>query len=207
MVERELFTERTTPDGTANGTPSGTATDAERSETERTNTARTDDVTEICYLDDKNAHFSLNEGGFISLDFNGTKYDRVLIFRAFPFSEANQFLSVRESVGRNDEIGIIKDLDDIAENEREIILRDLKLRYFLPKIKNIRSVKSEHGHSTFWVVTDYGTMRFIVRSSGDAVTRLSDSRLIFTDVDGNRFEIEDINKLSNVEIKRINLFL
>ena len=202
MVERELFTKGTAPDGTANGTPSGTATDAARSGTERT-----DDVTEICYLDDKNAHFSLNEGGFISLDFNGTKYDRVLIFRAFPFSEANQFLSVRESVGRNAEIGIIKNLDDIAENEREIILRDLKLRYFLPKIKNIRSVKSEHGHSTFWVVTDYGTMRFIVRSSGDAVTRLSDSRLIFTDVDGNRFEIEDINKLSNVEIKRINLFL
>ena len=207
MVERELFTEGTTPDGTANGIPSGTTVNVSETGTARTDAARTDDVAEICYLDDKNAHFSLNEGGFISLDFNGTKYDRVLIFRAFPFSEANQFLSVRESVGRNAEIGIIKNLDDIAEDEREVILRDLKLRYFLPKIKNIRSVKSEHGHSTFLVVTDYGTMRFIVRSSGDAVTRLSDSRLIFTDVDGNRFEIEDINKLSNVEIKKINLFL
>ncbi|MBQ2815917.1 MAG: DUF1854 domain-containing protein [Clostridia bacterium] len=202
MVERELFT-----DGASNGTPSGTTADAERTRAERANAARTDDVAEICYLNDKNAHFSLNEGGFISLDFNGTKYDRVLIFRAFPFSEANKFLSVRESIGRNAEIGIIKDLDDIAQNEREIILRDLKLRYFLPKIKNIRGVKSEHGHSTFLVTTDYGSMRFIVRSSGDAVTTLSDSRLIFTDIDGNRFEIEDINKLSAVEIKRINLFL
>ena len=202
MVERELFT-----DGASNGTPSGTTADAERTRAERANAARTDDVAEICYLNDKNAHFSLNEGGFISLDFNGKKYDRVLIFRAFPFSEANQFLSVRESIGRNAEIGIIKDLDDIAQNEREIILRDLKLRYFLPKIKNIRGVKSEHGHSTFLVTTDYGSMRFIVRSSGDAVTTLSDSRLIFTDIDGNRFEIEDINKLSAVEIKRINLFL
>lgn len=202
MVERKLFT-----DGASNGTPSGTTADAERTRAERANAARTDDVAEICYLNDKNAHFSLNEGGFISLDFNGTKYDRVLIFRAFPFSEANKFLSVRESIGRNAEIGIIKDLDDIAQNEREIILRDLKLRYFLPKIKNIRGVKSEHGHSTFLVTTDYGSMRFIVRSSGDAVTMLSDSRLIFTDIDGNRFEIEDINKLSAVEIKRINLFL
>ena len=207
MVERELFTEGTTPDETANGSPSGAATHAERSGAERTDAKRADDVADIYYLNNKNARFSLNEGGFISLDFNGKKYDRVLIFRAFPFSEANQFLSVRESVGRNAEIGIIKNLDDIAENEQEIILRDLKLRYFLPKIKNIHSVKSEHGHSTFSVVTDYGSMRFIVRSSGDAVTRLSDSRLIFTDVDGNRFEIEDINKLSNVEIKKINLFL
>ena len=207
MVERELFPEGTSPDGTPDGAPTGTTANTAGTGTERANAERTDDVADINYLNAENARFSLNDGGFISLEFGGKKYDRVLIFRAFPFSEANQFLSVRESTGRNAEIGIIKNLDDIAADEAEIIVRDLKLRYFLPKIKNVRSVKTEHGHSTFSVTTDYGSMRFIIRGSGDAVTRLSDSRLIFTDIDGNRFEIEDINSLSAAEIKKINLFL
>ncbi len=93
------------------------------------------------------------------------------------------------------------------EKAREIILHDLKLRYFVPKLKNIRSVRIDHGFATFIVVTDYGNMKFIVRSSGDSVTKLSDKRLIFTDIDGNRYEIEDVDKLTPMEIRRIDVFL
>ena len=95
----------------------------------------------------------------------------------------------------------------VDDNARKLILHDLKLRYFVPKIKNIRSVRIDHGFATFIVVTDYGNMKFIVRSSGDAATRLSDKRIIFTDIDGNRYEIEDLDKLSAIETKRIDVFL
>ncbi len=154
-----------------------------------------------------NAVFSATEGGYIALDFDGKHYDRVLVFRSFPFSDAELFLSVRESTGRNAEIGIIKNINDMDEKAKEIILHDLKLRYFVPKIKNIRSVRIDHGYATFIVVTDYGNMKFIVRSSGDAVTRLSDKRIVFTDIDGNRYEIEDLDKLSAIEPRRIDVFL
>lgn len=166
-----------------------------------------DDINDLRYLNKDNARFSETEGGFIALDFNGVHYDRVLVFRSFPFSDPEQFLSVRESTGRNAEIGIIRHINDIDSEQREMILHDLKLRYFVPKIKNIRNVRMEHGFAAFAVTTDYGAMRFIVRSSGDAVTRLSDKRIIFTDIDGNRYEIEDINCLSPIEIKRIDVFL
>lgn len=149
----------------------------------------------------------MTDGGFIALDFDGVHYDRILVFRCFPFSDSEQFLSVRESTGRNAEIGIIKHINDIGSEQKEMILHDLKLRYFVPKIKNIRSVRIEHGFATFVVTTDYGAMRFIVRSSSDAVTRLNDKRIIFTDIDGNRYEIADIDRLSAIEIKRIDVFL
>lgn len=166
-----------------------------------------DEINEIRYINKDNAVFSATEGGYISLDFDGKHYDRVLVFRSFPFSDAELFLSVRETVGRNAEIGIIKNINDLDDNARKLILHDLKLRYFVPKIKNIRSVRIDHGFATFIVVTDYGNMKFIVRSSGDAATRLSDKRIIFTDIDGNRYEIEDLDKLSAIETKRIDVFL
>lgn len=164
-------------------------------------------MNEIRYINKNNAHFSVNDGGFISLDFDGNHYERILVFRSFPFSDGDQFLSVRESTGRNAEIGIIKHIDDMDENAKEIILHDLKLRYFVPKIKNIHSVRIDHGYATFTVLTDYGDMKFVARSSGDAVTRLSDKRVIFTDIDGNRYEIENLDNLSAMEIKRIDVFL
>ena len=155
-----------------------------------------DEINEIRYINKDNAVFSATEGGYISLDFDGKHYDRVLVFRSFPFSDAELFLSVRETVGRNAEIGIIKNINDLDDNAKELILHDLKLRYFVPKILNIRSVRIDHGFATFIVVT-----------SGDAVTRLSDKRIIFTDIDGNRYEIEDLDKLSAIETKRIDVFL
>ncbi len=164
-------------------------------------------VNDIRYLSRDNARFTLTDGGFISLDFDGVHYDRVLVFRTFPFSDAEQYLSVRDSVGRNDEIGIIKHIDDIDDDAKQMILNDLKLRYFVPKIKTIRSVKLEHGFANFNVSTDYGTIKFIVRGSSDSVTRLSDKRIVFTDIDSNRYEVEDLTKLTPTEIKRINVFL
>lgn len=181
------------PDGrSANGRPDG---------------RNASDVSDTRYINRDNAVFSATDGGFISLDFDGRHYDRVLIFRSFPFSDAGKFLSVRETVGRNDEIGIIRDINDVDEPTRKLIESELKLRYFVPKIRNIRGVRTEHGFSTFYVITDYGQMKFIIRSSGDSVTRLSDTRIIFTDIDGNRYEVENIEKLSALELKRIDVFL
>ena len=41
----------------------------------------------------------------------------------------------------------------------------------------------------------------------NAVTKLSDTRLIIKDVDENRFEIKDVDKLSKKERRMLDLFL
>ena len=43
--------------------------------------------------------------------------------------------------------------------------------------------------------------------SGNAVVSLSDSRLMITDIDGNRYEIPDFYQLSVLERKKLDLFI
>ena len=56
-------------------------------------------------------------------------------------------------------------------------------------------------------MTDHGRCKFTFRGGSDAVTRLSETRLIFTDIDSNRFEVPDLLKLSKRDQKKLDLYL
>ena len=56
------------------------------------------------------------------------------------------------------------------------------------------------------MVTDKGACRFTA-SSHNAVAKLSETRLIIQDIHGNRYEIEDVYKLTPKEIKKIDLYI
>ena len=151
--------------------------------------------------------FGQTEGGFVCLDQNGTHYDRVNIVRLFPFSDAGRYISVREYGNGGREIGIIEDLSAMPEKTREIIEHQLKLCYFTPVIKKIYSIKDEYGYAYFHVLTDKGECRFCIAMGSNAVTKLSDTRLIIMDVDENRFEIPDVEALTRKERRKLDLFL
>ena len=151
--------------------------------------------------------FEETEGGFVSMDYNGVHYDRVRFVRLFPFSDANKFISVREHGGEAREIGIIEDLDSMPKETRDIIDRQLRLSYFTPVIQKIYSIKDEYGYAYFHVLTDKGECKFSINMGSNAVSKLSDTRLIIMDVDENRFEIRDVEKLTQKEKRMLDLFL
>ena len=65
------------------------------------------------------------------------------------------------------------------------------------------SVKEEFG-TVYWKVdTDRGEKEIIVRNLRDNLQELSSSRIIITDVDGNRFEFPDVNKLDSKNLSII----
>ncbi len=162
---------------------------------------------EAKYLTADNAKFEKTEGGFVSVEFNGQSYPRADFFRAFPFSAPNVFISVREPHGKHKEIGMIADLDQFPSETAELIKEQIGLRHFTPKINRVYSVSDLNGITTFDCGTDKGRCTFCIRGGSDAVIRLSDTRLIFTDIDGNRFEIADTTKLSKREQKKIDLYI
>lgn len=152
------------------------------------------------------AVFRETEGGFLGLEYQGSSYGRVKIVRLFPFSDENRFLSVREyESGR--EIGIIEDLDAMTDTSKELIKKQLKLTYFTPVITKIFKIKDEYGYAYFHVMTDKGECRFAINMGSNAVIKLSDTRLVIMDVDENRFEIRDVDKLSQKERRMLDLFL
>lgn len=118
------------------------------------------------------------------------------------------YISIREPDEKAKEIGVIHNLDkDVDEETRKMLTEQMELRYFTPIITKVKNVKEEYGFAYFDVVTDHGPCRFAIHMSGNAVVHLTETRLLITDLDENRFEIPDTSKLTGKELKKIGLFL
>ncbi|HHW46804.1 MAG TPA: DUF1854 domain-containing protein [Clostridiales bacterium] len=180
--------------------PKGTEAKTEQS-------AYTDDILKIKYITKGNAKFKRTPGGFVSLEFEGKFYSRVSVYRAFPFTNPDSFISIRQPDEKAEEIGIIRSLNELDKETAEIIREQLNIRYFTPEIKKIIDIKDEYGYAYFDVLTDRGACRFTIRMNTSSVIRLSETRILIVDIDGNRFEIPDITKLSAAELKKLDLFI
>ncbi|MCM1245399.1 MAG: DUF1854 domain-containing protein [Roseburia sp.] len=166
-----------------------------------------EEMTSLRYLTKDNAVFERTEGGFVSLSFNGKKWERVQVIRLFPFTEPTQFISIRTVEERSKEIGVIEDMKKLPKQTRKMLEEQLNLHYFTPVIQKILNIKDEYGYAYFHVLTDRGECRFTINMGSNAVVRLTDTRLLITDLDENRFEIPDVLKLSQKEQRKLDLFL
>lgn len=166
-----------------------------------------EEMTSFRNITAENAVFTQTEGGFLSLDYDGQHWDRVNLIRLFPFTEPDKFISVRTAEERSREIGVIEDLHAMPEETVKLIEKQLTLHYFTPIIKKVIDIKDEYGYAYFHVMTDRGECRFIINMGGNAVVRLTDSRLLISDIDENRFEIPDVFALSQKEQRKLDLFL
>ena len=118
---------------------------------------------------------------FLSLSYEGKKWDRIQVIRLFPFTEPDSFLSIRTVEERSHEIGVIKNIKEVDKKTRKMLLEQLNLHYFTPVIQKILDIKDEYGYAYFHVMTDRGECRFTINMGSNAVVRLSDCRLLITD--------------------------
>lgn len=168
---------------------------------------RVERLLTIHALTPENAVFSKTPGGFVSLSHEGEEYPLVTIIRTFPFTAANEYLSVRRIDGKQEEIGMIEQLSDFDAETVALIERQLELRYFMPQILQIFSIKEEYGHTYWSVMTDKGRCRFTSASGSSGAVIQDGNRVIIKDSNQNRFEIRDITKLSRKEMKKLDLYL
>lgn len=170
--------------------------------------AETDAMLRLRYITRDNAVFTRTKGGFVALQIGDETYDRVRVVRSFPFSDPDAYISIRMADEKSREIGIIKNLKtDVSEETRAMLIEQMNLRYFTPIIRRINNIKDEYGHAYFDVETDEGPCKFVIYMNSSSVVNLTDTRLLITDLDGNRFEIPDYTKLSAGELKKLDLFL
>lgn len=167
----------------------------------------TEEMLRVRYLNEKNAVFERTGTGFLSLRIGEEFYPRVSVVMMFPFSDKDEFISVRTAEERSKEIGIVEKLSEVSEETAEMLKEQLTLRYFTPVIEKILKIKDEYGFAYWNVVTNYGVCNFTIRMGGNSVIHLSEERILILDIDENRFEIPDINKLTPAERKKLDLFL
>ena len=166
-----------------------------------------EELLEMRFLTKENAKFSRTEGGFVSLKFGEKEYARVGVYLTFPLTEPEEYISIREADEKAKEIGIIEKLSRLDKDQQEMIREQIKLRYFMPTITKVLDIKDEYGYAYWNVATSFGACRFTTRMSGDAVVNLGESRMLVTDIDGNRYEIPDFYQLSVAERKKLDLFI
>lgn len=167
----------------------------------------TEEMLRVRYLNDENAVFERTGTGFLSLRVGEEFYPRVVVVRMFPFSDKDEFISIRTAEERSREIGIVEKMSQVSGETVRMLEEQLTLRYFTPVIEKIIKIKDEYGFAYWNVVTDHGACNFTIRMGGNSVIHLSDVRILIMDIDENRFEIPDINRLTPAERKKLDLFL
>ena len=148
---------------------------------------------ELEYLDTSKVSISRNAFAELVVQLpDGSTHTKVEPVRSFPLSETVRFITLLDS--ERNEIGIVEDARKLAPQSRDVLIEELEQRYFMPKITKINSLDGQFGVTQWDVETTQGDVQFGMRTRYDIVT-LGNGRVLIKDADGNRYEIENYNKL------------
>lgn len=161
------------------------------------------DAAQIRYLTPENASFAVTKGRMLNVTVDGVQTDSVYVHCSFPHTNKRIYLSIRTF--ENKEIGMIRSLDEFPPEAAELLEEQVRIRYFAPEITKVIKIKDEFGYSYWETETTSGICRFTVRSGGSNAKLVTESRLLITDVDGNRFVIPDLEKLSDKEYRMVEM--
>lgn len=150
----------------------------------------------IEYLDASQLELSLNESGFCQMKYQDKLYKRVNLLKACPQTEPYRFVSVEDM--NTNEIGIIKDLNELDENSKIVAINELDKRYFIPTITQFIDIKMKPGTTFFDCMFGDRRKSFIVKDVSHNVFYIEKDVARINDSDGNRYlvKINDLDKKS-----------
>lgn len=158
------------------------------------------DKLKIEFLNPENCNFSFNANGFLVMLLNGEEKGRVKLIRAYPYSLTEQYICVHDL--EDNEIGIIRDLNELDKNSTECAAKELDSRYYCPTVSSVKSIKERMGHFYFQTVVDGKEKNFTVRDITKNMRFAANNSLLIFDMDGNRYIIPEFEKIET-KSKRI----
>ncbi len=182
-------------------------------EQKKTEKAALSDVVAVTYITKDNAKFEKvndfiqmtltvpNEEGVLE----AKTYDRIFLHRAFPFDYPYAYISVLDADSK--ELGLIADVDELGKDAADMLRAELDRKYYTPVIKQILSLKDKFGFSYWKVITDEGELSFTLRDTFQSLMKVGGNRIFVNDIDGNRYEIPNIEELDRKSFRKIELFL
>ena len=124
---------------------------------------------------------------------------------AAPLSHPGQLLGLMNSKG--EEVVLVSSVSSLDEENRKVIQLELDRRYLTSTVHKIVSAKVEFG-ATYWTdITERGQRDFVVQSLQENAQWLGERHLVFVDIDHNRFEVPDLDKLDPQSRKFIDSIL
>lgn len=154
---------------------------------------------EVNFLDPNAVQFERMEYGGLRLRLGGEVYEHLRVYRAFPLSSPEEYIAIRvgDSELEQREIGQIRDMNELATEDRALIAEELQKRYFIHTIEKIVSIREDMGYF-YWVVeTDKGMQEFPVPIRPKYVAHIGPRGRLVLDIDGNRYGIPDLEALDS----------
>ena len=162
-------------------------------------------------LDYNNIKFKRSESGVLNVTLEeGKTIKNIHCVPLFPFSDTKNFISIVCKKGSEfEEIGIIKHFKKLSSVQQNFVREDIKFRYFIPEITNIKRIKQIYSLWEWDVVTDRGEKSFYLKDRRENITIKDDSRIIIiTDIEKCRYKITYYNELptkARIELDRVLL--
>ena len=143
-------------------------------------------------LDEREVKLTRNVAGQLCLSVAGKPHSEVSVRRAFPLEFPFRYISFLDD---GEEIGMIRDLEELEPASREVLKEALHRTYFLPLVEAIPQIREEYGVILADLETSSGPRRIEIRGYRRNVRPLSRGRALIEDVDGNRYELRDWSRL------------
>ncbi|RJR12301.1 DUF1854 domain-containing protein [Candidatus Parcubacteria bacterium] len=160
------------------------------------------DLFEITYINPGVTSFTRSTGGMLQMKTAREQFAEITVRRTYPMSRPYEYLSVWTKDDK--EIGIIRDIEELDDESREELVAELKLRYVIPAVTQIISIKEEPGLWSFQVKTDRGDLKLLMRNIHEHIQMIGVNRLIITDMEGKRCEIKDTESLDAASRKQLS---
>ncbi len=124
---------------------------------------------------------------------------------AAPLSRPNAYLALLDEKG--DEIVLLEDPAQLPPDSLEAVNAELRRRYLTSTVLSVTSARQEFG-ATYWgVMTDRGERDFVTQNLQENAQWFSPTHLLLIDVDGNRFEIPDLEALDQRSLALVHAIL
>lgn len=150
------------------------------------------------------------ESGFLSLEYNSERYERVSLTRLIPYIDEDKYISVSYNNEENEwkEIGVIKDINELPESIRAVVTEFLSFKYYIPIITKINKITdNQMGYLFLEAETTAGEKKIAVNDWWHNFRMIQNKMLSVTDADGNRYCVPEVEKLDRASVKRLQLFI
>lgn len=137
-------------------------------------------------------------------------YLRVFAAYAFPQNDQShyiQFFEGKADGSRGDAIGMLRDLAELADENRAAVGECLRRGYMIPRIQRILEVQDKYHLVSWRTLTDRGPRDFEIDDVYKNINVREKKRVVLTDVNDNRYEIPDYNELDTESRTLLTQFL
>lgn len=145
------------------------------------------------YIDGDGVKFTRKDMTLVDAEFSdGSTMESLEPRRLFPVSDQKRYIALLDKTGV--EQAVIRDLDCLSREQREIIEACLGEYYLIPKITRIVDVRERFDGITLYTEMDRGPANLDIRTVSQSLKMLG-SRVLIRDVNDNRYEIPDVSRL------------